>query len=142
MISETVKGIAKAIYDEFGSGYAIYKEDIPQNFEEPCFSIVHVRGTNDLRLKNRYLRRNLYDIHFFPKQGNNEKEAIYDAIERLYSCLEHIYVLDNLCRGDKMSPEIVDGVLHFFVHYDFFVKRQLDDDNFLSTIDSTSKWEE
>lgn len=139
MINETIKGISRAIFEEFGKGYAIYKEDIPQNFTEPCFSIVHVRGTNELKLKNRYMRRNLFDVHYFPKGGRNEKEDMHNVAERLFLCLEHIKLLDNLIMGSKMSPEIVDGVLHFFVHYDFFVKRQVDEDNPMIEINSTIK---
>ena len=143
MINEIVKGISRAIYDEFGNGYAIYKENIPQNFTEPCFSIVHIRSSNDLKLTNRYMRRNLFDIHYFPEDGRNEKEQMYNVAERLFLCLEHIFVLDNMCRGAKMSPEIVDGVLHFFVNYDFFVTRQSDgDDNPMIDINSTTNWEE
>lgn len=142
MINEIIKGISRAIHEEFGDGYAIYKENIPQNFNEPCFSILHIRGTSDLKLKNRYFRRNLFDIHYFPKDDGHEKENMHDVVERLYLCLEHIFVLDNLLRGIKMSPEIVDGVLHFFVNYDFFVKRQVNEDNPMITINSTTDWEE
>lgn len=129
MINATIQGISRAIYDEFGSEYEIYKENIPQGFNEPCFSIVHVLSTSDAKLPNRYLRRNRFDVHYFPKSGQNEKSDIHDVAERLFLCLEYINVLDNSCRGTKMSPEIVEGVLHFFVSYDFFVKKQLDDDN-------------
>ena len=143
MILETIKGISRALFNEFGSKYAIYKEDIPQNFKEPCFSITHIRGTNDLKLTGRYIRRNRFNVHYFPKKGEHEKEEIYNVIERLFSCLEYINVLDNLCGGAKMSPEIVDGVLHFFVDYDFFVveKRECED-NSMKSIGSTIKLEE
>lgn len=136
MINAITSGISKALYKEFGSDYEIYKEDMPQNFKEPCFSIVCLRFTNEMRSPSRYFRRHQLDIHFFPEQGQNEKQQIYDAIGRLYSCLEHIYVLDNLCRASKMSPEIVEGVLHFFVDYDFFVMTQSDEDNPMTTMDS------
>ena len=129
MINATIEGISRAIYGEFGSDYEIYKEEIPQGFKEPCFSIVHIMGTSDAKLPNRYLRTNRFDVHYFPKSGRNEKSDMHDVAERLFLCLEYINVLDNSCRGTKMSPEIVEGVLHFFVSYDFFVKKQLDDDN-------------
>lgn len=141
MINATIDGISRAIYNEFGSDYEIYKEDIPQGFKEPCFSIVHVMSTSDAKSPYRYLRKNRFDIQFFPKSGRNEKSDMHSVTERLFLCLEHIYVLDNLCRGTKMSPEIVDGVLHFFVSYDFFVKRQLNDDNPMVTMNSKTNTE-
>ena len=129
MINATIEAISRAIYNEFGSGYEIYKEDIPQGFKEPCFSIFHILGTSDRKSPNRYLRKNRFDVHYFPKSGRNEKSEMQEVAERLFLCLEYINVLDNPCEGTKMSPEIVEGVLHFFVSYDFFVKKQLDDDN-------------
>lgn len=143
MINETIKGISRAIFEEFGSGYTIYKEDVPQNFKEPSFSIVHIRSSSDLKRPDRHMRRNRFNIHYFPTQGEHEREEMHDVSERLFSCLEYINVLDNPCRGAKMAPEIVDGVLHFFVDYDFFVvKKREGGDNSMKSIGSVIKLEE
>lgn len=121
MINDIIDGIAEALNKAFGSECTIYKESIPQGFKEPCFSIVHIMGENVPYLTGRYLKKNRFDIHYFPTPGNREKTEMYAVENKLHFVLEYINVLDILFRGTKMSSEIVDGVLHFFVNYDRFV---------------------
>lgn len=126
MINDIINGIAAKLHQDFGDGYKIYKESIPQGFKEPCFAIVHVETIETAKLPNRYLRVNKFDVHFFPSEGQKQKEEMYAVAEQMYLSLEYINVLDNLARGAKMSSEIVDGVLHFFVNYDVFIKKLKD----------------
>lgn len=140
MINEIIKGISKAIYDEFGDGYKIYKENIPQGFSEPCFYIRHVQTFNSKKLANRYYRQNHFDVMYYPKDTYSENSDIHNVAEKLFLILEEIFVLDNSVRGVKMSPEIVDGVLHFFVNYDMFVKRPENADNHMQTLNSNQEW--
>lgn len=124
MINDIIDGIAGALNKAFGAECTIYKESIPQGFKEPCFSIVHIMGENVPYLTGRYLKKNRFDIHYFPTQDTKEKrekEEMYAVENKLHFALEYINVLDILFRGTKMSSEIVDGVLHFFVSYDRFV---------------------
>lgn len=123
MLNDIIAGISVKLHETFDSECKIYKENVPQGFKEPCFVISHIRTTSIPRLPNRYLRRNSFDIQYFPKEGCNKKSELYEVAEQLLLSLEYIFVLDNLCRGTKMSPEIVDDVLHFFVSYDMFVKK-------------------
>lgn len=126
MINNIIDGIAVKLH-QIEPDYTLYKEEIPQGFDEPCFSILHIQSSNAGKLPVRYLRRNAFDIHFFPDtKSANQKEEMYRIGEALFLALEHIKVLDNLARGTNMRYEIVDGVLHFFVNYDFYVKRQPD----------------
>lgn len=141
MINEIVKGIARALHETFGDEYTIYKENVPQNFTEPCFLIVHLRGTNDAKSPIRYFRHNLFDIHYFPKDELNARTEMRSVIESLFLSLEYINVLDNLCRGTKMSYEIIDGVLHFFISYDMFVTKELVKEADMKTLEQTSTLE-
>lgn len=128
-----IEGIAKKLNLNFGSDHAIYDEDVPQGFTEPCFSIVHIRTETIAKLPPRYMKRSAFDIHFFPKsdgkEGNHKKKQMYFMARNLTLCLEYINVLDNLLRGSKMRYEIVDGVLHFFVNYDYPVLILNDDES-------------
>lgn len=137
MTEELVKGIARALYEGFGDEYTIYKESPPQNFSEPCFLIMHVRGTNDMKSPTRYFRHHLIDVHYFPKDELHQKSEIRSVADRLFLSLEYINVLDNLCRGTKMSYEIIDGVLHFSVHYDMFLVKPSVDGSEMKTLEST-----
>ena len=143
MINEIVKGISRALYETFGDEYTIYKEYVPQNFKEPSFLILHIRGTNDVKSPVRYLMRNQFDIHYFPKDELNSRTEMRSVIESLFLSLEYINVLDNLCRGTKMSYEIIDGVLHFFVNYDMFMVKDTsgDDKPSMNTLEHESTLE-
>lgn len=123
MINDLINGISIKLRSVFGSDYKIYKEEVKQGLVEPCFNIVVLEPSQEAKLPNRYLRSYPIDVHYFPK--TNTKNEMYEVAEKLLIELEYITVLDNLCRGIKMRYEIVDGVLHFFVNYDFFVKKEM-----------------
>ncbi len=125
MINDIINGIATKLNETFGNKYQVWRENIKQGLTEPCFSIVALEPEQSAKLPTRYLRKYPFDIHYFPKDKLKEKEECYTVAEELYVALEYINVLDNLCHGTKMRYEVVDGVLHFFVNYDMFVKKQV-----------------
>jgi hypothetical protein len=49
------------------------------------------------------------------------------VIEELCDLLEFIEVDGDLVRGTEMSNEMDNGILHFFVNYDFFELRRPDE---------------
>ena len=123
MINKIIDGISVAINFEFGDPYEIYTESIEQGLTEPCFSVLCLNPTIDQKLGNRYFRRNLFCIHYFP--STNEKQSECHAVaERLMDVLEMINVDGDLCRGTDMHSEVVDNVLSFFVNYDMYVYKE------------------
>lgn len=130
MVNDIINAIAVKLHSVFGSNYKIYKESIEQGLVEPCFSIVLLQAVQEARLPNRYFRSLPFDVHYFPKSTTNAKNEMYEIGEQLLMAMEYITVKDNgsdsLCRGTKMRYEIVDGVLHFFVNYDLFIKQEVE----------------
>lgn len=126
-LDDVRKGVMAKIASFKDPKTPIYGEGIPQNFKEPCFYIGVVRTSHTQQIWDRYKRRHLFDIHYFPKPGNNTNEQILAVAEKLYAELEDIEVNGTLIRGIDMYHEAVDGVLHFFVGYDFNVQKQLAD---------------
>lgn len=124
MINDLIDGIAIKLHETFGSDCKIHKEDVKQGLKEPAFIINVIEPMQSAKLPNRYLRQHSFNIAYFPKSTTQPKTEMYDVAEKLFIELEYITVLDNLCRGTKMQYEIVDNVLHFFVNYDFFVKKE------------------
>ena len=124
MFNDLIDGIAIKLFDTFGSQYKIYKENIPQELSEPCFVIKLVQPMQTAKLPNRYLRQHLFDILYFPKSTIKSNEEMLEVADKMFIEMEYITVLDNSTRGCKMHCEIVDNVLHFFVNYDFFVKKE------------------
>jgi hypothetical protein len=62
-------------------------------------------------------------IHYHPGTTNKNVE-ILDTIERLNSALEYITFEGDLFRGTKMSYEVDDNILHFFVNYNFYIYKE------------------
>lgn len=123
MINHIVDAISIAIDAEFNQEtdtYDIYTESLEQGLKEPCFFIFCINPTNELFLNKRYFRTNQFCIQYFPssKERNLETNSV---IERLYHCLNSVSVNGDLNHGTKMSSEMVDGVLNFFVNYDMYV---------------------
>lgn len=147
MLNKTIDGIAVKLHETFGDEVTIYKEDVPQDLREPAFIITHLITLNSAKLPNRYLRKQSFNIKYFPKSKNNAKSEMYEVAEKMLVALEYINVLhnetfDNLCRGTKMQYEIVEDILHFFVNYDFFVKQETQREEYMENLKINSKAEE
>lgn len=121
MLNEVIKGISRKLNAAFGDGYEIYENDVEQGLTEPCFFISILKPELSPLLGTRGIRRNPFDIHYFPKQAGNNAE-LFSMAERLMYALEYIPMPDGLpLRGTAMNYEVIDGVLHFFVNYNLIV---------------------
>lgn len=122
MINAIIEAVSIALNQEFGDDYEIHREEIKQGLVEPCFFITCLNPTNNQFLGKRYERINPFCIQYFPKSAEKQQECA-DVAERIYDCLEYITVDGDSrpIRGSNMKHEVVDGVLNFFVNYDFFV---------------------
>lgn len=125
MIDKLIKGISTALYNEFGDGYTIYDGELKQGMKKPCFFVLCVESAQNLFLGQRYRHEHKFCIHFFADKDVFPATSLHEIAERLYGCLEHIEV-DGLYHGMKMSHEISDGVLLFFVSYNFYVYKIVD----------------
>lgn len=119
MTNEIISAISCALYEEFGKNYKIYKEQVKQGFQTPCFSIVCISSSTQKGLGNRYIKKNHFCIHYFSDSDKFRYEC-QDVYERLESCLEYVSVEGDLVRGVNIRAEEIskDGILHVFVDYD------------------------
>ncbi len=122
MLNALVNGIVAAIEAQYGDAYPVYRDSVDQGLTEPCFSVRIINPVVQPMLKNRYLRKNLVAVHYFPRNYGDYSE-INDVFETLFSILECIEVDGHSTRGTKMEPRIEDQVGIFMVHFDFFVYR-------------------
>ena len=125
MIGKIIKGISTAIYKEFGDGYKIYEGELKQGIKEPCFFILCVESAQNLFLGQRYRHEHKFCIHFISGTDYAPYSILHDIAERLYVCLEHIEV-DGLYHGMKMHHIINEGVLQFFVNYNFYIYKLIE----------------
>ena len=115
-----INAIAFALKERYG--YRIYAKELKQGFSDPCF-FIEALPSHSRRIGSRRLKRlQAFTIHFFPSEAD-EPESVG---EELYSLLELVQVSEKVfngnsihCRGSGMTYNVVDGVLHFSVNYNY-----------------------
>lgn len=137
MINKIIDGISVAINAEFGDAYEIYTEGTEQGLTEPCFSVVCLNPKIEQFLGKRYYRTNQFCVHYFPSTAEKRAEC-YSVVDRLFTALEYIEIDGDKCRGTSVNSEITDGVLHFFINYDMFVYKELEQTPVMETIEYNS----
>lgn len=122
MINAIIEAISVSLNSVFGDDYEIHMEEIRQGLTEPCFFISCINPTNALFFCTRYFRSNQFCIQYFPKTEEKQRECNFVA-EKMWMCLEYITIAgdEKPLRGTKMNAEVVDGILNFFVNYDYFI---------------------
>lgn len=120
VIKDVMDAIAIRLHEVFGDEFEINQEDVVQGLKEPCFLITLVDYSKEPLLQSRSKRLVPFDILFFPSKG---KVQCYEIADQMMNELELITLLDgDVMHGTKMKAEVVDGVLHFFVNYNFVAK--------------------
>ena len=125
MLNNIIDGISIKLDKTFGESYTIYSEDVEQGINEPCFFIVPLNPSKVSYPSGRTLKKNSFDVHYFPK-SNDKSFEIDEVAEMLLEELEYIEIDGDLVRGTNMNFEIVDNVLHFFVDYNYFTIKNND----------------
>lgn len=123
MISEIMEAISVALDAEFGDGYGCCIEEMGQDMDGRMFFIQCLNPTSTLFRGRKHSRRSQFCIQYFPLSEDDRNRECYSVLERLEQCLEYIDVGGPM-RGTRMSGEVADGVLNFFVNYDCFVYRR------------------
>ncbi|HBE9334530.1 TPA: hypothetical protein KNH13_002699 [Clostridioides difficile] len=127
MFNNIIDGISIKLDKSFGNEYTIYSEDVEQGINEPCFFIVPINSSKASYPNARELKKNSFDVHYFPK-SNDKSFEINEIAEMLLEELEYIEIDGDLVRGTNMNFEIIDNVLHFFVDYNYFTIKSNDTD--------------
>jgi hypothetical protein len=122
-IKELLDAIAEALFQEFGSGYEIYPEKVEQGLTEPCFLIRCLNPTKNRHLGLIYKRTNQFSVQYFPSTAEANEECA-SVLERLFECLEDVYLSGKPIHGIDLHGEITDGILNFTVNYDGFVLKE------------------
>lgn len=131
MIDSIITGISTTLYGVFG--YENYKNEIPQDLNPPCFYIRCIEPGVQKFIGTRYLKRNHFVIQYFPSTDDRKGEC-YRVGEKMFECLEVIPVDDFFLRGTEMRFDVVDGVLHFFVDYNAFVRKAVQKQDAMETM--------
>ena len=75
------------------------------------------------KLAKQYKRSHSFDITYLPGSASTMDEVDVIA-EQLYRYLEYIEVSGSLIHALSMRHEIIEGIFHFFIDYDFYVVKE------------------
>lgn len=125
MINLIIGAVSAALDAEFGDGYSIYAEEVPQDLECPCFFISCIHSDSTQYPSGRHKRQNQFAIQYFPASDMGPKQECLDTAERLLLCLEMVTAGDGTgFLGYDTHYEITDGVLHYFTNYNCFTRKR------------------
>ena len=109
MLNEIIKGISMALNAAFGDGYEIYQNDVEQGLKEPCFLIAVLQPEITPMLGRRFIKRNPFDIQYFPTNPRNNAE-MFTVAETMMEALDFITLPSgDLLHGTSVNYEIVDN---------------------------------
>lgn len=130
MINKVKEAVATKLYSLYPD-FTNYVEVVPQNFKTPSFFINPLEVTiKKMIAKNRYYRSNPFVIQCFLEDRDSERNTkLCDIAENLLYELETILVDESPIRGTKINFNFVDGVLNFFVSFNFYVVRVYGNEN-------------
>lgn len=121
MNKEMVIAITQALDAAFG--YTVHINGVEQELEPPCFLVEKIDGGLQKKLGRRYQDNNYFDIKYLTETKKPAIEHL-EVEEKLYSCLEYIEIDGIPTKGTDLKGRVIDGVLHFFVNYNFHVFKQ------------------
>lgn len=123
MVNKIVEGVASALYEAMGEGYPIFRNDLRQGLEPPCFLILSVGPSLAPQPSGIKLLTVPLDISFFPADSSDNEEMhrvgliVMEAVELIP------FTKDKRRRGLRRSMTITDGVLHVAVTYEIFLRK-------------------
>ncbi len=122
MVIKVMDGISNKLEQVFG-GIRVFSDEKEQEGADPFFYIANIKTSNASLAGSRSLRRMNFVIRYFPEVLNSNYE-LQTMASNLYDVLEYI-VLENgdMLRGTKMSHEVVDGYLLFYVNYNMHIRK-------------------
>ena len=137
MVNSTISGICAALKSKYPE-YSIYKEDVHQNLEPPCFHVNLISSDFIKQAGRRAELRNQYDIKFFPDEGGEIEKQCNSVMMNLLDQLAFITLPDgDLLRATNVSAESVDDVLHFSCGYNIPVIFESEQGEFMEELNES-----
>lgn len=134
MTNKVITAIAQNIDTIFGNGCEIFINELAQNFQAPCFFILLLQSTQKQELDTLYFREQSFDIQYFPQSKNNVANEINEVADTLLMVLEYIDTEQGIINGIKMKYEVQDNVLHFFVNYNYHMRKQIAKEEYMENL--------
>ncbi|WMJ79537.1 hypothetical protein RBU49_11615 [Clostridium sp. MB40-C1] len=82
-------------------------------------------SAQDKEFNERYKKNVFFDIHYFSDKEDINSDC-NDMADSLYELLEYVKVGNSLYRSTDMTHEVIDGVLHFFLQFNYKVIKEIE----------------
>ena len=124
MINKLRIAIAKGI-ESIKQNPDIYLDKLPQGFNAPCFFIRVLSVTDRQKLFKNYEITVSFNVMYYPYETMHcTNSQLHEVARELMYGIEYLYVdADTIIRGNNISYEVQDSVLHFFISYKYIESR-------------------
>ncbi|WP_418302340.1 phage tail terminator family protein [Lysinibacillus fusiformis] len=131
-----INGIQNAIsvklHQALGIDYKKYIDEVPQGFKTPAFLIQFLSLEHISQIGKRWKVTTLFNVQYFPKNGLSEASNMTLKVQQ---ALKEITLLNGtLMLGTGASSEVVDGIGHNFIHFNFFLQ-EIDEKTFMGSLE-------
>ncbi|WP_312507542.1 DUF6838 family protein [Lysinibacillus sp.] len=119
-INDIQNAISVKLHEAFGADYKKYIDEVPQGFVTPAFFIQFLNLEQIRQIGKRWKVTTLFDVQYFPKNGLSEASNMTLKIQQ---AIKEITLLNgSLMLGTGANSEVVDGIGHNFIHFNFFLQ--------------------
>lgn len=119
-IEDIVIAISIKLHQAFGDGCTTYIDEIPQGFETPAFFIQFLSLEHIREIGQRWKVTTLFNVQYFPAEGRPDAS---NRILMVQQALKEITLLNGVVMlGTGASSEIVEGIGHNFIHFNFILQ--------------------
>ncbi len=114
---DIAKSVGSAIA---GEDSLVYIEALPQGFKSPCFFVRELKRSCVRTVGERFRQKSEIEIRYYPKDRLAAREECSTVSDSLFEGLEFVQTDEGLLHGVEKRSEIKDGVLSFYVSFEFF----------------------
>lgn len=119
-INDIQNAISVKLHEAFGADYKKYIDEVPQGFVTPAFFIQFLNLEQFIQIGKRWKVTTLFNIQYFPKNSLSEASNMTLKIQQ---AIKEITLLNgSLMLGTGANSEVVDGIGHNFIHFNFFLQ--------------------
>ena len=119
-INDIQNAISVKLHEAFGADYKKYIDEVPQGFKTPAFLIQFLSLEHIRQIGSRWKVTTLFDVQYFPENGLSEASNMTLKVQQ---AIKEITLLNgSLMLGIGANSEVVDGIGHNFIHFNFFLQ--------------------
>ncbi len=135
-INDIQNAISVKLHEAFGADYKKYIDEVPQGFVTPAFLIQFLSLEHIRQIGNRWKVTTLFDVQYFPENGLSEASNMTLKVQQ---AVKEITLLNgSLMLGTGANSEVVDGISHNFIHFNFFLQ-EVEEKIFMGSLEQRTK---